>query len=107
MEIQVMDSQQNFDSDFEDYKKQTETNEAILLDIMKSVRPDIFQLLSELNRTKIQPIILTKVVRQLDDIATGLQYGEVKIQIENGQVTFIRGEASDKVYLPLIETKNQ
>lgn len=101
-----MDIQQSFDSDFEDYKKQTDTNEAILLDIMKSVRPDIFQLLSELNRTKIQPIILTKILRQLDDILSGLQYGEVKIQIEKGTVTFIRGEASDKVYLPLVEQKN-
>lgn len=95
----------DFQQDYDDYKKQSEMNEAILLDIMKGVRPDIFQLLTELNRTKIQPIILTKILRQLDDIASGLQYGEVKIQIEKGQVTFIRGESSDRVYLPLVEDK--
>jgi len=90
-------------ADFNEYKTQTDTNEAILLDIMKSIRPDVYQLLTELNRTKVQPIILTKILRHLDDIGSGLQYGEVKVQIEKGQVTFIRGEASDRVYLPLVE----
>lgn len=94
-----MDYQQEYNS----YKEQTETNEALLLDIMKSVRPDIYQLLSELNQSKIQPIIMTKILRHLNDISTGLQYGEVRIQVEKGNVTFIKGEQSDRVYLPLIE----
>ena len=48
MEIQVsMDMQQ----DYNEYKQQTATNEALLLDIMKSIRPDVYQLLLELNQT--------------------------------------------------------
>jgi hypothetical protein len=96
----------DFQQDYDDYKQQTQTNEAILMDIMKSVRPDVYQLLAELDRTQIQPIIITKIVRQLETIITGLQYGEVRVQIEKGQVTFIRGESSDRVYLPLVEEKN-
>lgn len=92
----------DFKKDYEDYQEQTSANEAILLDIMKSVRPDVYQLLTEINKTGIQPIILTKVLRQLHDIVAGLQYGEVRILIEKGVVTFIKGEASDRVYLPLI-----
>ena len=94
-----MDMQQ----DYNEYKQQTATNEALLLDIMKSIRPDVYQLLLELNQTQVQPIIVTKIVRQLHDIASGLQYGEVKIQIEKGNVTFIKGEHSDRLYLPLVE----
>lgn len=96
----------DFQQDYNEYKNQNSTNEALLMDIMRSVRPDLYQLLTELDRTKIQPIILTKVLRQLETIITGLQYGEVRVQIEKGQVTFIRGESSDRVYLPLVEEQN-
>jgi hypothetical protein len=85
------------------YGEQTEQNEKMFRNLLKQVRPTTYMLLEEIDQTGINVMVLIKILRQLHSIATGLKYGEVRVQIEKGEITFIKGEHSDRVYQPVID----
>lgn len=80
-----------------DYEQQMKQNEFAFKQMLKSVRPELYVLFDLLEETKINPIILFKVMRHLNNLATGSKYGQVTIFIENGVATFVRGEEADKL----------
>lgn len=81
----------------EDYYVQMQKNEEVFMRLIKQVRPEWYVLLDLLEKTNVNPLILWKLVRHLNNIATGNRYGTITISIENGVVTFLRGEESDKI----------
>jgi hypothetical protein len=85
-----------------DFERETENNMEVFKKLVKEVRPDIYVLMDIIDQTKINPFILVKYMRQLNNIAIGNKYGSVTTQIENGVVTFIRGEESDKLNEPIL-----
>jgi hypothetical protein len=90
-----------------DYYEQQKQNEFAFKEMLKSVRPELFVLMDILDQTSINPLVVWKVIRQLNNIALGTGYGQVVVQIENGKCTFIRGEDSDKVNEVLIRKEEQ
>ncbi len=83
--------------DEQDYYAQMQKNEEVFMRLIKQVRPEWFVLLDLLEQTGVNPLILWKTVRQLYNIATGNKYGTITISVENGVVTFVRGEESDRL----------
>lgn len=88
-----------------DYYEQQRQNEFAFKEMLKSVRPELFVLMDILDQTSINPLVVWKVIRQLNNIALGTGYGQVTVHIENGKVTFIRGEDSDRVNEMLLTAK--
>jgi hypothetical protein len=76
----------------------------VFLKMLKDVRPDVWVLTDLLDRTKINYYVLFQIIRHLNNIGMGNKYGNVTIQIENGVVTFVRGEESSKINEQLIKT---
>ena len=95
-----------FEEEKKDYQREMEKNEQTLQAILRRVRPELFVLLDLLLYTEINPLILYKIVRQLHNIAIGSKYGQVICKIENGTVTFVVGEDSDRVNEPILGKKS-
>ena len=89
-----------------DYFKQQAKNEFAFKEMLKSVKPDLYVLFDILQKTRINPLVIWKTIRALNNIAIGNKYGTVTINVEKGRVLFVKGEESDKVDEPLILDKN-
>ncbi len=84
-----------------DYEEESKHNLAVFLEFLKKARPDVWVLMDLLDRTKINYYVLFQIIKVLNNIAMVNKYGTVTIQIENGIVTFVRGEESVRVSEPL------
>ena len=88
-----------------EYEAERLNNEAAFTQLVKATRPEIFVLMDTLDRTGVDPSILWHIIHQLDKIANGTKYGSVLATIENGTVTFIRGEESNRINTPILKGK--
>lgn len=79
------------------YESEKQNNERAFKELLKKVRPELFVLMDLIDKTGLNPLILWKVMRHLNNIAIGNKYGKVIIQIEAGKVTFIYGEEADRI----------
>lgn len=84
------------------YQEQTNLNEGVFNQMIKTLRPDIWVLMDILDQTGVNPFVVWKVIYQMNNIAMSTKYGKVVVEIENGTVRFVRGESADKVNEPLI-----
>lgn len=88
------------------YQEETQHNEDIFKNILRNIRPDLFVLMDLLDNTGINYYVVFQIIRQLNNIAMGNKYGTVTAHIENGVVTFVRGEESVKLNENLIKPQN-
>lgn len=88
--------------DVTDYYAVSKYNEDSFKELLKHFRGDIFVLMDLLDNTKINTYVIFQVIRHLNNIAMGNKYGSVTVQIENGVVTFVRGEESTKLNEDLV-----
>lgn len=88
-----------------DYQQEKEQNEKAFNTMLIALRPDLASLSQALDLTGVDAEILRQTVYALERIVGigGTNYGNVIIQIENGVVTFIRGEASRKLNLSVLK----
>lgn len=80
-----------------DYYEQQSRNEFAFREMLKSVKPDLYVIFDLLEKTGVNYFVVMKIIRALYNIGIGNKYGTVSITIENGKVTFVRGEESDRV----------
>lgn len=85
------------------YEREQENNERIFKEALKKFRPDLFVIMDILDQTNINWFIVVKIMRQLNNVAMGTGYGQVKVDVQNGNVIFIKGEDSDRINEPLIK----
>lgn len=88
-----------------DYYKQQSNNEYKFREMLKVVKPDLYVLFDLLEQTRVNYLVIFKVIRALNNIAIGNGYGTVSVTIENGKATFVRGEESDRVNEPVLTDK--
>ncbi len=88
-----------------DYYAVKKYNEESFLQLLKHFRPDLFVLGDLLDSTGVNYYIIFQVIRHLNNVAMGNKYGSVTIQVENGVVTFVRGEESTKLNEDLIRKR--
>lgn len=85
-----------------DYQQQLKQNESVFKDMVKTVRPDIWLLMNLLDESNSNYLVLIHTLRHLINIATGTKYGEVNIQVQNGIVTFVKGEENSRINEPIL-----
>ena len=88
------------------FQEEEKNNEQIFRDIVQKLRPDIFVLMDVIDKTGVNPFILYKIARQLNNIAIGSGWGEVSILINNKQVVRVAGTDTEKVNEPTLLAKN-
>lgn len=79
------------------YYEQQSKNEHAFRNMLRVVKPDLYVLFDILEETGVNILVLLKTIRAINNLATGNGYGNVTITMENGKITFIRGEESDRV----------
>lgn len=87
------------------WQREVSVNERKFKEMLREIRPDLFVLMDILDETKINPLILWKVARSLNNIMIGNKYGKITIEIINGVCTFIRGQEDDKVQEEVIKER--
>lgn len=85
-----------------DYYQQQAKNEFAFREMLKGVKPDLYVLFDILEKTKVNPLVVWKIIRALNNIAIGNGYGNISIEIQKGQVLFVRGEESDRLNEPIL-----
>lgn len=88
-----------------DYYAISKYNEESFTQLLKHFRPDLFVLADLLDSTGVNYYVVFQIIRHLNNIAMGNRYGAVTAQVENGVVTFVRGEESTKLNEDLIKKK--
>lgn len=90
-----------------DYQEQVRHNEWMFLENLKAVRPDLWMMADLMQATGVNYLPLVHVMRHIANIAQGSKYGEVRVQIQNGIVTFVHGEEISKLNEPAILPKEE
>lgn len=88
-----------------DYFEQQAKNEFAFREMLKSAKPDLYVIFDLLEQSGINYFVIIKIIRQLQNLSMGTGYGTVTIDIQKGQVLFIRGEDSDRLNESLIIKK--
>jgi len=88
----------------ENYEQQQKNNEEAFRKGVQIMRPDLYVLMQQLDQSGVDFTILLQVIYALERIAHGTQYGNVTIYIENGIVTFVRGDESKKLNIPVVKS---
>lgn len=82
---------------FLSYQEQLEHNERMVSDLLQKIRPDVWVLMDLMDKTGLNPMVLFKFIRQINNIILGSRYGQVTVVIADGIVKYIRGEDTDKI----------
>lgn len=79
------------------YQEEKENNERIFSEMVQRVRPEIYVLMDLIDSTGVNPFILYKVIRQLNNIAIGSKWGEVTILVNAGKAVRVSGIDTEKM----------
>ncbi len=79
------------------YEEEQFKNKQIFYELVKKLRPDVYVLMDLLDATGVNPFVLYKVIRQLNNIAIGSGWGEVTVLINNKKVIRVAGQDTEKM----------
>ena len=79
------------------YEEEKINNERIFNEMVQRMRPDIFVLMDMIDKTGVNPFILYKVIRQLNNIAIGSGWGEVTVLVNNYKAVRVAGIDTEKM----------
>ena len=79
------------------YQEEKENNERIFSEMVQRVRPEIYVLMDLIDSTGVNPFILYKVIRQLNNIAIGSGWGEVTVLVNNKKAVRVAGIDTEKM----------
>lgn len=72
-------------------------NYQLFMDVLKTARPDIYGFMMMYDNMPMNLKALYAVMKHVNKIYNGTKYGTVTLNIENGNVTFIKGEEADRI----------
>ena len=67
------------------------------LEVVRNLDPELYFIKIALHETKVNPIIVTKIIRALHNLTLGAGYGKVQIHMQARVITNITGEENVKV----------
>lgn len=88
------------------YQEEQENNERIFSEMIQKIRPDIYVLMDLIDATGVNPFILYKVIRQLNNVAIGSGWGEVTILVNNKRAVRVTGQDTEKMDDEVLLKKN-
>jgi len=66
-------------------------------DVVRRLEPEFYLIRIALKETKVNPLILPRVIRAIKNMYLGTQYGKIQIFMQAGKITLIQGEETDKI----------
>lgn len=72
-------------------------------DVIRKLDPELYLIKCALKETQINPMILPRIIRSLFNMAVGTKYGVIRIFMQGGVVTQVKGEESDNVNLRAVD----
>lgn len=81
------------------------TNEEAFLEVLMQLDPELARIHAYIQETNFNSAILPPLIRTLSNLAMGTGFGKVQIFMENRVITAIKPEESNKVNLPVVDTK--
>ena len=70
--------------------------------VVRNLEPEFYLIRIALQETGINPMILPKIIRSINNLARGTGYGKVQVFIQQRKVTQVKGEESDEVNLEAV-----
>lgn len=86
--------------------KLDDKNVQMFRQLLKIARPDIHAYMELVDATGVNVRVINSVVRNIANLANGTKFGKVIIEMENGQITFVKGEESDRLFEKAIVPRN-
>ena len=71
-------------------------------EVVRNLEPEFYLIRIALEETGINPMILPKIIRSINNLARGTGYGKVQVFIQQRKVTQVKGEESDEVNLEAV-----
>ena len=87
------------------YEEEIKNNNAMFFKILRESRPDLEILLNLFEDGKINIAIIINFIYALNKIINGSGYGKISVDIQDNEVTFIRGEEITKIIEPIIKER--
>lgn len=66
-------------------------------DIVRRLEPEFYLIRIALQETKVNPLLVPRIVRAIANLYIGTRFGKVTIYMQNGKVTMIDGIESDRI----------
>ena len=89
------------------YEEEQSNNRRAFYELVQKVRPEIFVLMDLIDATGVNPFILYKVIRQLNNIAIGSGWGEVTVLLNSGKAVRVSGTDTEKMSDEVLVKKTQ
>lgn len=71
--------------------------------VLASLDPELYRIKIALEETKVNPIIIPRMIRAIANLAYGSGYGKVQVFMEQRIVTQIKPEESDQLNVPAVD----
>jgi len=71
-------------------------------DVVRTLDPELYLIKIALTETKVNPVIIPKIVRSLANLAYGTGHGRIQIFMQDGVITQIKPEESSIVNVETI-----
>jgi len=66
-------------------------------DVVRRLEPEYYLIRIALEETNVNPLILPRVIRAIANLHLGTKYGKITLFMQNGKITMIDGQESDKI----------
>ena len=83
------------------YQEEVAHNRKMVSELLRKIRPDVWVLMDLMDKTNINPMIIFKFIRQINNIILGTRWGEVMVVICDGVAKHIKGQEIDKIEEPV------
>lgn len=77
-----------------------EQNKEKLLEVVRTLSPELYMIAIALEETDVNPIIIPKIIRTIGNLTLGTGYGKVQIFMQAKVITQIKPEESVEVNQP-------
>lgn len=94
-------TQQHSLEEISQYQKEQQQNLKVFKEMVKHLQPELYVLIDLLQETNINPLVIWKTTRALNNINIGTGWGKIEIEVMDRIVTFIRGTENDKLNEPI------
>ena len=75
-------------------------------EVIRALDPELYLIKTALVETGVNPMLLPPIIRAVANLAYGSKYGKVQIFMEDGVVSVIKPEESNKVQEPALIDKD-
>lgn len=66
-------------------------------DVVRQLNPELYLILMALEQSKVNPMVLPRIIRAIGNMYLGTKHGRVSIYMVNGKITHVEGIERDEI----------